>query len=54
MQEIDVSASEVQRHFAEHLDRALSGEGFVITRHGRAVAQLGPVEARSKESGGDE
>jgi hypothetical protein len=29
MQETDVPASEVQRHFAEHLDRARAGEEFV-------------------------
>jgi prevent-host-death family protein len=42
MEPRSVPASEVHRHFAEHLDAALRGETFEITRSGRPVGRLVP------------
>jgi prevent-host-death family protein len=38
-----VGAYEAKTHLAELLDRVERGERILITRHGRAVAQLVPV-----------
>lgn len=39
---------EAKTHLSRLLDRAQGGEEIVITRHGRAVARLGPVQARAE------
>ena len=39
----EVGAYEAKTRLAELLDRVEQGERIVITRHGRAVAQLVPV-----------
>lgn len=40
----EVSATEAARQFSELLDRVeASGEEFVVMRHGRAVANIGPA-----------
>jgi len=41
---MDVSVKEAHDKLEELLDRAEAGEEIVLTRHGRAVAQLGPVK----------
>ncbi len=39
-------AFEAKTHFSNLLDRVEKGDRIVITRHGREVAVLAPVEAR--------
>lgn len=46
----EVSAYEAKTHFSQLLARAEKGERIVITKHGRAVAELVPLgrpQARS-------
>jgi prevent-host-death family protein len=43
MNERDVPATTVRQHFAEHLDRVLAGESFLISRGGRVTARLTPA-----------
>jgi prevent-host-death family protein len=45
-----VSAYEAKTHFSELLARAEKGERVTITKHGRAVAQLVPVDSAKKMS----
>lgn len=40
----EVSAYQAKTHFSQLLARAEKGERVVITKHGRAVAQLVPME----------
>ena len=40
----DIDAYEVKTHLPELLERAARGERFTITRHGRPVARLVPIE----------
>jgi prevent-host-death family protein len=40
-----VGAYEAKTHLAELLDNVMGGQRYVITRHGRPVARLIPVEA---------
>lgn len=42
-----VSAADANRRFSEILGQAAQGETVIITRRGRAVAQLTPVDRRS-------
>ena len=44
----DVGAYEAKTHLPDLLDRVERGELITITRHGRAVAQLVPVEPPSR------
>ncbi len=37
------SVAEAKNRLSELIDQALSGEGVVITRHGRPVVELKPV-----------
>jgi prevent-host-death family protein len=37
------SVAEARNHLSDLIDRALRGEGVVITRHGRPVVELKPV-----------
>ena len=39
------SVAEAKNRLSELIDRALAGEGVTITRHGRPVVELRPVEA---------
>jgi prevent-host-death family protein len=41
----EIGAFEAKTHLSELLAAAEAGETVLITRRGRAVAQLGPVEA---------
>ena len=44
-----VSAYEAKTHLPRLLRAAEQGETVIITRHGRPVAQLGPVEQHDRE-----
>lgn len=46
----EIGAYEAKVHLARLLDRVEKGERFVITRNGRAVAELGPVGKRDGKS----
>ena len=45
-----IGVYEAKTHLAELLDRVEKGERIVITRHGRAVAELTPVGKRDETS----
>ena len=42
-----VGAYQAKTHLASLLDRVATGQRFVITRHGQAVAMLSPVEQQT-------
>ena len=42
------SVADAKNKLSELIDRALKGEGVVITRHGRPVVELMPVSPRPK------
>lgn len=42
------SVADAKNKLSELIDRALDGEGVVITRHGRPVVELKPVEKTAK------
>jgi prevent-host-death family protein len=44
----DIGAYDAKTHLPKLLERVEKGERFVITRHGRPVAELIPVAARDK------
>ncbi len=44
-----IGAFDAKTHLAALLERVAKGETFVITRHGKPVAQLCPVEQRDPE-----
>jgi len=46
----EIGAYEARTHLAKLLDRVEQGEHFVITRHGRAVAELTPVGKWKEQS----
>jgi prevent-host-death family protein len=46
----EIGAHEAKAHLPRLLDRVEKGERFVITRRGRAVAELGPVGKRDETS----
>ena len=43
----EIGAYEARTHLPKLLDRVQKGERFVITRHGRPVAELTPVVTRN-------
>lgn len=45
----EIGVYEVKTHLPKLLERVEKGERFVITRHGRAVAELLPVNRRDTE-----
>lgn len=45
----EVSSSEVQNHLLQLLDRVEQGEHIAITRHGKPVAHLVPVEEYDRQ-----
>ena len=45
-----VGAYEAKTHLSRLLDRIARGESLLITRHGRPVARLVPVEQDDRES----
>lgn len=46
----DIGVYEAKTHLASLLDRVERGERFVITRHGKPVAQLVAVESRDGDA----
>jgi len=40
--------AEARNRLSDLIDRALKGEGVVITRHGRPVVELKPVQAQPR------
>lgn len=46
----EIGAYEAKTHLPKLLERVEKGESFVITRHGRAVAELTPVGKRDETS----
>jgi len=45
----EIGAYEAKTHLPKLLERVANGERFVITRHGRPVAELVPVAVRDIE-----
>lgn len=45
-----IGAYDAKTHLPKLLERVRRGERFVITKHGRPVAELGPVVVRDPES----
>jgi prevent-host-death family protein len=46
----EIGAYEAKTHLPKLLERVEKGERFTITRHGRAVAELGPVGTLDEKS----
>ena len=46
---VEIGAHEARKHFPKLLARVQKGEGFVITRYGKPVAELGPLGSRSRD-----
>ncbi|MCY4626640.1 MAG: type II toxin-antitoxin system prevent-host-death family antitoxin [Acidobacteria bacterium] len=46
---MEIGAYEAKTHLPKLLARVQQGQRFVITRHGRPVAELRPVGSRSRE-----
>jgi prevent-host-death family protein len=44
----EIGAYQAKTHLPKLLEQVEKGERFVITRHGRAVAELGPVGQRTE------
>lgn len=42
----EIGAYDAKTHLPKLLERVQKGERFVITKHGRPVAELGPVNVR--------
>lgn len=40
-----VESSYVRQHLSELIDAVLTGRSYIVTRHGRPIAQLVPVSA---------
>lgn len=47
----NIGVYEAKTHFASLLDRVEQGEAMTITRHGRPVARLVPVETADAKAG---
>ena len=46
----EIGAYEAKTHLPKLLERVEKGERFIITRHGRPVAELAPVGKRDEKS----
>ena len=46
----EIGAYEAKTHLPKLLEQVEKGERFVITRHGRPVAELSPVTTRDEKS----
>jgi prevent-host-death family protein len=40
-----IGAFEAKTHFSELLDKVREGTSFIVTKHGKPIAQLGPADA---------
>ena len=47
---LEIGAYDAKTHLPKLLERVRRGERFVITKHGRPVAELGPVTGRDPKS----
>ena len=45
----EIGSYEAKTHLPKLLERVAKGERFVITKHGRPVAELVPVAGRSRQ-----
>ena len=45
-----IGACEARTHFSRLLDRVAQGESLTITRHGKPIAKLGPMDDPRKEA----
>lgn len=45
----ELGAYEAKTHLPKLLERVQKGERFIITKHGRPVAELRPISTRSDE-----
>lgn len=45
----EIGAYDAKTHLPKLLERVRRGERFVITKHGRPIAELGPVAVRDPE-----
>jgi prevent-host-death family protein len=48
MGEKSISAAEASRNFSRLLEDVRQGESFVVTRHGKPVAKIEPMEVSSR------
>jgi prevent-host-death family protein len=48
------SVADSKNRLSELINRALGGESVVITRHGRPVVELKPVQARARPLSADD
>ncbi len=48
------SVAEAKNQLSELIDRALAGEGVVITRHGHPVVELRPVQPPARAVSSDD
>ena len=46
----EIGAYDAKTHLSKLLERVRRGERFVITKHGRPIAELGPVTVRDPDS----
>lgn len=46
----EIGVYEAKTHLARLLERVRKGERFVITKHGRPIAQLAPIAERDEEA----
>jgi prevent-host-death family protein len=49
MGETIVSAAEAKRKFSRLLDGVRQGDSFIVTRHGKPIAKIEPVEVPSRQ-----
>ena len=47
-----MSAADANRNFSQLLRKVRDGRSFVITSHGRPVARIVPIDARSETNAG--
>lgn len=50
MKNTSIGAFDAKTHLSELLQKVLQGESFTITRRGKAVAELKPIQAPAKVS----
>ncbi len=49
MGDTSVSDAEANRKFSRLLEGVRQGDSFIVTRHGKPVAMIGPVDVSSRE-----
>jgi prevent-host-death family protein len=43
-----IGSFDAKTHLSEYLERVRKGESFLISRHGKAIAELKPVESKEE------